>query len=339
MGAPYTSVDVQNYNSNPPADDGTQVEANRLKWSTGKEKLTDPLKTAIEAINTNIGTALGKMPGGATITSTGVNATVGTGDQGKLVRATASGITITTPDATDVTAPFVFRVRNDSNGSITLDGNGSQTVDGVASVPIGPGEGCLVETDGSNWFTTGRVVIPAGVLVPFAGTSEPAWGYFPYGQNVSRTTDVRLFTALSTNFGTGDGSTTFGLPDLRGRFPGGKDNMGGSAASRITAASSITGTTLGATGGAETVTIAQANLPSYSLSAGSLTGTITTDVATGIALTGSGSSVVAVDNGGNSSTSIDSIAFGGSVPSGGSGTATNKMPPTIITNYVISRGI
>lgn len=341
MGAPYTEVSIADYNSNPPPDDGTQVEANRVKWATHKTKLTDPIKTAVESINSNVASAFGKVVGGAGVTSTAVGATVGSSDQGKLVRVTgAGGITITTPDATGVTSPFSFCLRNDANSAITLDGNGSQTVDGQASVPISPGEGCLCYTDGSNWFTVGRAVIPPGVLVPFAGSTEPAWGYFPYGQNVSRTTDVRLFTALSTAFGTGDGSTTFGLPDGRGRALFGKDNMGGSAANRVTnAASGITGTTLGATGGAETVTIAQANLPSYSLSAASLTGTITTEVATSVTVTGGGSSIVAIDAGGATSTGIDSISFGGSVPSGGSGTATNKMPPTIITNYVISRGI
>jgi microcystin-dependent protein len=71
-----------------------------------------------------------------------------------------------------------------------------------------------------------------------------------FGQAVSRTTYSALFTIVSTTYGAGDGSTTFNLPDLRGRTVAGLDNMGGTAASRLTnAISGLTGTTLGAVGG------------------------------------------------------------------------------------------
>ena len=90
-----------------------------------------------------------------------------------------------------------------------------------------------------------------GELVPFAGTTAPAGTLLCFGQAISRTAYVGLFTALSTTYGVGDGTTTFNLPDLRGRVAAGKDNMGGSAASRLTTA--ITGATLGATGGFQLV--------------------------------------------------------------------------------------
>lgn len=48
----YSSVSISGYNASPPSDDGSQVESNRVDWSKIKEKLTDPLKTAIESINT-----------------------------------------------------------------------------------------------------------------------------------------------------------------------------------------------------------------------------------------------------------------------------------------------
>lgn len=82
------------------------------------------------------------------------------------------------------------------------------------------------------------------------------------GSAVSRTTYADLFNTIGTTYGPGNGSTTFNLPDSRGRADFGKDDMGGSAADRITSAGSgIAGTTLGATGGAQNVTIAQAGLP------------------------------------------------------------------------------
>src|SRR5258705_5804017 len=123
MAAPYTSVTVTGYNDNPPPDDGTASEENRVLWSTIKQKLADPPKTALEAINTNVDTAMGKILGGAGVVSSAISATVGASDQGKLYRATVAGVTIATPDATIVGSPFWFAFLNQSTGPVTLDGN------------------------------------------------------------------------------------------------------------------------------------------------------------------------------------------------------------------------
>lgn len=57
---------------------------------------------------------------------------------------------------------------------------------------------------------------------------------------------------------------TIALPDVRGRVLAGKDNMGGSAANRLTSgASGVAGNTIGAVGGAETHTLSTAQLPSH----------------------------------------------------------------------------
>lgn len=50
----YTSVSITGYNSNPPDDDGSQVSTNEISWSKHKTKLADPVKTAVESINTNV---------------------------------------------------------------------------------------------------------------------------------------------------------------------------------------------------------------------------------------------------------------------------------------------
>lgn len=156
MGAPYTSVSSSGYNANPPSDDGSATASNRVLWSTIKSKLSDVLKTFIESINTNVGTAFGKVVGGAGVGTVATNYTVLSSDQGKLLTATASSIVITTPDATVVLSPFVFQLVNRSTGTISLAGNGAQTVDGAASINIPPGCGVFVETDGSNWATAGQ---------------------------------------------------------------------------------------------------------------------------------------------------------------------------------------
>lgn len=60
--------------------------------------------------------------------------------------------------------------------------------------------------------------VPAGTLLPFAGTVIPN-GYLPCnGANVSRTDYANLFAAIGTKWGEGDGSTTFTLPNFNDRF-------------------------------------------------------------------------------------------------------------------------
>jgi microcystin-dependent protein len=84
-----------------------------------------------------------------------------------------------------------------------------------------------------------------------------------YGQAVSRTEYSALFTALSTTYGSGDGTTTFNIPDMRGRAIAGVDNMGGTAASRLTSTVLTASNTLGATGGTQTHVLTTAQLASH----------------------------------------------------------------------------
>ena len=59
--------------------------------------------------------------------------------------------------------------------------------------------------------------LPAGVIIPFAGTSVPTGYLLCNGAAVSRTDYANLFAAIGTLYGAGDGSTTFNLPDARDR--------------------------------------------------------------------------------------------------------------------------
>lgn len=93
--------------------------------------------------------------------------------------------------------------------------------------------------------------VTTGIIVPYGGSSAPTGWLMCYGQAVSRTTYANLFTVIGTTYGAGDGSTTFNLPDIRGRMVIGPDNMGGGTAGRVAAA-----TAAGYTAGAETVNIA-----------------------------------------------------------------------------------
>ncbi|HSY43791.1 MAG TPA: tail fiber protein [Candidatus Acidoferrum sp.] len=64
---------------------------------------------------------------------------------------------------------------------------------------------------------------PPGSIMAFGGNNIPAGWLLCNGTNVSRTTYANLFAAIGTAWGTGDGSTTFNLPDTRGYFLRGVD--------------------------------------------------------------------------------------------------------------------
>jgi microcystin-dependent protein len=72
-----------------------------------------------------------------------------------------------------------------------------------------------------------------GTVLDFAGAVAPAGWLLCDGSSVSRTTYANLFAVIGTTHGSGDGSTTFGLPDGRGRVIAGKGDMGGTPAARL----------------------------------------------------------------------------------------------------------
>jgi microcystin-dependent protein len=141
-------------------------------------------------------------------------------------------------------------------------------------------EGLIVH-DGST--AGGFEIMPSGSIIAFGGAAAPDAGWLLCnGADVNRTTYARLFAAISTAYGTGDGSSTFGLPDLRDRVLLGKGTNNGTvgtetgsaaASSVITNATNNTGT---ATSGSTTA------------STNNTTGTFATsakDSATGSAIT------------------------------------------------------
>jgi microcystin-dependent protein len=76
-----------------------------------------------------------------------------------------------------------------------------------------------------------QALVPAGAVQAFAMNSTPSGWLAADGSNVNRTTYAALFTAIGTTYGSGDGTTTFALPDLRGYFVRGSGtNSDGTAA-------------------------------------------------------------------------------------------------------------
>ena len=93
--------------------------------------------------------------------------------------------------------------------------------------------------DGSQ--AGGFEIVPSGTVVPYGGTSAPGGWQLCDDTALSRTTYARLFAIIGTAYGTGDGSSTFNVPNLRDRVPLGKGSNNGTLGTATTgaAASSV----------------------------------------------------------------------------------------------------
>lgn len=146
--------------------------------------------------------------------------------------------------------------------------------------------------NGAAWtaLESGTSSAFTGMTVDYTGSTEPTGWVFGSGLTIGNASSgatgranadtLNLFTLLWNSFANAELAVSGGrggsaaadyaankniaLPDLRGRVTVGKDNMGGSTAGRMTAASSgITGTTLGSSGGTEVHTLTINQMPSH----------------------------------------------------------------------------
>lgn len=227
-------------------------------------------------------------------------------------------------------------------------GTWTYATSGTGIFALGPTGGVITNLTVNNLTVTGSFSVSAnrivGEVVDYCGASVPALWLFAFGQAISRTTYSSLFAAIGTAYGAGDGSTTFNVPDYRGRVGVGRDDMGGVAANRITAAiSGITGTTLGATGGEEGHSLALGELASHTHTGSGTTGgesaTHTHNVTIQqLAIFGgggaggmqaSGTTVTAANN------TDHTHSFSFTTAGTGSGTAHNNVQPSVIVNKMI----
>ena len=247
----------------------------------------------------------------------------------------------------EVTATQVLDWLGATRGQILYRGASAWTV-------LAPGTaGQVLVTNGAGADPSWGAGIPTGAVMPCALSTEPSGWLFCAGQAVSRATYSALFSAIGTTYGVGDGSTTFNLPDLRGRAVFGRDDMNASAANRITAGGSgITGTSLGASGGVEVHTLTTAQLP-VTTPAGTV-GSHQHFISNNTDGSSSGTSTISSSNFMNRSntnvnnkhyitgdataavsglTSATAPSFTGT--SFGSGSAHQTTPPALILNYII----
>ncbi len=164
-----------------------------------------------------------------------------------------------------------------------------------------------------SFFSGRQLFTPIGCILPYGGSVAPSGFILCDGSAVSRTLYANLFSVIAILYGSGDGTTTFNIPDMRGRIAAGKDNMGGVAAGRLTSAGSgIDGATLGATGGAENVVLTISQMPAHTHT--SATGSIA---------------------GGAVPTATSIVSGSITTSSTGGGAAHINAQPTMITNSII----
>ena len=158
-------------------------------------------------------------------------------------------------------------------------------------------------------FVSSVPAVPVGSMQAFAGSSAPTGWLLCNGTTASRTTYSNLYSVIGTTYGVGDGSTTFGLPDMRGRVPMGAgtgNQQGGTGSGVITGGTSLAARTAGQFGGDERL-----QLHSHDLR-----------------LLSGGTSYWALANGTGGN-------YGGySTADAGAGLSGN-MPPFVVLNYVI----
>lgn len=183
---------------------------------------------------------------------------------------------------------------------------------------------------------------PAGVVMPYAGSNSPSGYLLCDGAAVSRTTYAALFAVISTNYGAGDGTTTFNVPNLKGRVPAGLDSAQAEFA------------VLAATGGEKTHVLTPEEMPAHTHAVdpapvntsedGNHRHSRTVDSGSGIG-SSSSSDYVWKNPDANSSTSYYTDPAGNHIhtvdipattsgSTGGSGTH-NNLAPYLVLNYII----
>jgi microcystin-dependent protein len=242
----------------------------------------------------------------------------------------------------------LWAVRNGTvGGSFTM----TLKVTGQTGVVIAAGDVLVVYCNSvdikyANQAATAQVV-PIGAVINTAVPTTAATGWvFCYGQDLSRTTYAALFAAIGVTYGIGNGTTTFTLPDLRGRVIAGKDDMGGVSANRLTGLSGgINGDTLGGTGGTESNTLVAGQIPTITGTSGTESQTHThtyTTRSTASNNAGTDNGVITQCNQGTSTpnTGNASVTHTHSLSCGsGSPSAVNNVQPTFVLNKIIYHGV
>lgn len=277
------------------------------------------------------GTSIGAAPSGLNQRYDIVCARVNDPDAGGN---SGDNITIVVTAGTPATSPAVPAVPASSLllaviGPITSSTSSiTNSIIHDCSTGTGPTEAASARLVAGRRATPGEIVFQSA-----ASPLVPSGWLLCAGQAISRTTYARLFAHLGTTYGVGNGTTTFNVPDLRGRVPVGLDNMGGSDASRLTASN-----TLGGSGGAETHTLSSSEIPAHvhTMDHDHASVNVTaagSPVPVGGTQAVAGSDVSAIGSGIN--LVVDLPNYTGNTGSIGSGAAHNNLQPYLLLNAII----
>lgn len=209
-----------------------------------------------------------------------------------VVEADITLADVTTNDVSTSKHGFVKKLPNDS--SVFLDGTGN--------------------------FST-PLAAPTGSMVMYGGSSSPTGYLLCDGSAVSRTTYSALFALLSTTYGSGDGSTTFNVPDMRGRVPvgvGTGTGGGSSGTGAPTGGSALTAVSRATWKGEETHTQSIGELAAH------------THGVTAFDASSAAHTAIQGNSGGGSSGVV-----AGAATSTGSSTAFNVIQPVMGLNFII----
>ena len=162
-----------------------------------------------------------------------------------------------------------------------------------------------VQDERLNAADLNEAVMRAGMISLYGGAVAPSGYLICDGAAVSRTTYADLFTAIGTTYGAGNGSTTFNLPNLKGRVPVGVDP------------SQTEFDALGENGGSKTHTLTVDEMPSHNHRLGALSGV---------------SASTTIDTRTYSNSTISSNGY---TENTGGGQPHNNLQPYIVLNYII----
>lgn len=159
-------------------------------------------------------------------------------------------------NATSGNGPIIASAGNDTDVDLNVDTEGSGDINLNANTNITGNQTVTGNATISGTLTVSNLpanIIPPGASMDFYLTSAPTGWLVCDGSAVSRTTYAALFAAIGTTFGSGDGTTTFNIPNCQRRT---KVGSGGSGTGTL-------GNTVGSTGGAETHTLQTTEIPSH----------------------------------------------------------------------------